>query len=72
MCDQCGATFSSEDALEAHRQTHTGILQTRMHALTLLTHAHTHVQAVTTGLVIVGLNLLVMLAGLNCSCHDAP
>ncbi|CAB1423318.1 unnamed protein product, partial [Pleuronectes platessa] len=23
MCDQCGATFSSEDALEAHRQTHT-------------------------------------------------
>ncbi|XP_070762199.1 zinc finger and BTB domain-containing protein 16-A-like [Enoplosus armatus] len=24
VCDQCGATFSSEDALEAHRQTHTG------------------------------------------------
>ncbi|PWA22017.1 hypothetical protein CCH79_00010323, partial [Gambusia affinis] len=23
VCDQCGATFSSEDALEAHRQTHT-------------------------------------------------
>lgn len=25
-CDQCGAQFSQEDALEAHRQTHTGRL----------------------------------------------
>ncbi|CDQ76927.1 unnamed protein product [Oncorhynchus mykiss] len=25
VCDQCGATFSAEDALEAHRQTHTVI-----------------------------------------------
>ncbi|KAK3531864.1 hypothetical protein QTP70_032768 [Hemibagrus guttatus] len=24
VCDQCGAQFSKEDALEAHRQTHTG------------------------------------------------
>lgn len=24
VCDQCGATFSSEEALEAHRLTHTG------------------------------------------------
>lgn len=26
VCDQCGAQFSKEDALEAHRQTHTGML----------------------------------------------
>lgn len=24
VCDQCGAQFSKEDALETHRQTHTG------------------------------------------------
>lgn len=24
VCDQCGAQFSKEDALEVHRQTHTG------------------------------------------------
>lgn len=24
VCDQCGAQFTTEDALEAHRQTHTG------------------------------------------------
>lgn len=24
VCDQCGAQFSKEDALESHRQTHTG------------------------------------------------
>lgn len=26
VCDQCGAQFSKEDALETHRQTHTGEL----------------------------------------------
>ena len=26
VCDQCGAQFSKEDALETHRQTHTGML----------------------------------------------
>lgn len=25
VCDQCGAQFSKEDALETHRQTHTGM-----------------------------------------------
>lgn len=29
VCDQCGATFSSEDALEAHRLTHTGTSHVR-------------------------------------------
>lgn len=28
VCDQCGAQFQKEDALEAHRQIHTGATQT--------------------------------------------
>lgn len=35
VCDQCGAQFQKEDALEAHRQIHTGVKQTLIH-----TNAH--------------------------------
>lgn len=58
VCDQCGATFSSEEALEAHRLTHTG------------NTTQTASKAVTPKLALS--NRLVMLAGFNCSCHDAP
>lgn len=46
VCDQCGATFSSEDALDAHRQTHTGTSQTRVSAPTLPQGSHSAPQII--------------------------